>query len=315
VYIRGGDPVSSPLLFLRICCFEKPAIRSDLRRHCTIGKMKGVVVKTGLLTFALFFTFLSKGYPIGDQTQVGAREVSLGSASVALITPFSVYHNQAALARIKSLSVAIDYRQPFLIEGFAEKALALVIPTSVSNFAISVQQKGILGYNESRFGFAMAKALGKRISAGLQFNYFMIDFPEQGSSLGAFLIEFGVLYQTTNNVTIGLHVFNPARASIESLNLKSNLPVSATIGIALKPSDNLLFVSAIAYCIENPLNIRMGIEYQFSDCFFLRGGLSGKPIRHSVGLGYKWRYFQTDFALVHHETLGYTPSISLILNL
>jgi hypothetical protein len=283
-------------------------------RFISLCWMKRATAKSGLLTLALFFIFLSTGYSIGEETQIGAREISLGSASVALITPFSVFHNQAALGQIKSISVAIDYRQPFLIEGFAAKALALVIPTPVSNFAFSVQQKGIPGYNESRFGFAMAKTLGKRISAGLQFNYYLIDFPEQGRSLGTFLIEFGVLYQTMNNVTVGLHIFNPARASIESLNLKSDLPVSATAGIALKPSANLLFVSSIAYCVDNPLNIRMGIEYQFSGSFFLRGGLSGKPIRHSAGLGYKCRYFQTDFALVHHETLGYTPSISLILN-
>ena len=276
--------------------------------------MKRATVKSELLTLALFFIFFSKGYSIGVETQVGAREVSLGNASVALISPFSVFHNQAALAQVKIISIAIDYRQPFLIEGFAAKALAVVIPTPVSNFAFSLQQNGIQGYNESRFGFAMAKKLGKRISAGLQFNYFLVNFPEQGSSRGTVLIEFGVLFQTTNNVTIGLHIFNPARASIESLNLKSNLPVSATAGIALKPSANLLFVSAIAYCVDNPLNIRMGIEYQFSESFFLRGGLSGKPIRHSAGLGYKCKFFATDFAFVHHETLGYTPSISLTLN-
>jgi len=277
-------------------------------------RMERAAVRTWLLTLALLFNFLSKGYSIGDQTLVGAREVSLGNASVALISPFSVYHNQAALAWIKSISIAVDYRQPFLIDGFAEKAFAAVIPTPLSNFAFSVQQNGIPGYNESRFGFAMAKKLGERFSAGLQFNYFLVDFPEQGSSQGAFLIEFGVLYQTSNNIAIGLHIFNPSQASIESLNLKSKLPVSATAGISLKPSEDLLLVSAVSYCIDRPLSIRLGIEYQFSDCFFLRGGISGKPIQHSAGFGYKSHYFETDFALVHHETLGYTPSISLILN-
>jgi hypothetical protein len=276
--------------------------------------MKRAAVKTWPLTLALIFIFCSKGYSIGDQTQIGAREVSLGNASVALISPFSVFHNQAALAWIKSISVAIDYRQPFLIDGFAGKALAAVIPTPVSNFAFSIQQNGIPGYNESRFGFAMAKTLGKRFSAGLQFNYFLIDFPEQGSSNGTFLIEFGMLFQTPDHVTIGLHIFNPARASIESLNLKSDLPVSATTGITLKPSENLLFTSAISCCADNPINIRMGIEYQLSGSFFLRGGISGKPVRHSAGLGYRNHFFQTDFAMVHHETLGFTPSISLSLN-
>lgn len=282
--------------------------------HAKIG-MKGVNVKYRLLTLVAFFVFFSKGYSIGDNNQVGAREVALGNASVAIISPFSVFNNQAALALFKNVSVAVDFRQPYLIEGFSSKALAFVIPTTLSNFAVGIQQKGIPGYNESRFGLSMARALGNRVYAGIQFNYFMIDFPEQGSRRGTFLIEFGMLYQTTHNLTIGLHIFNPSRASIESLNFKSELPVSATAGIALKPSANLVFVSAVAFCYDNPLNIRMGIEYQFSDCFFLRGGLSGKPIRHSAGLGFKNRNFSVDFAIVHHETLGYTPSISLTLNL
>lgn len=278
-------------------------------------RMKRAFIKSRLLTLVTFCIFFSKGYSIGDNTQVGAREVSLGNASVAIISPFSVFHNQAALARIKNITVAIDYRQPYLIQEFTSKALAFVIPAPVSNFAIGIQQKGIPGYHESRFGFSMARTIGKRVSAGLQFNYFMIDFPEQGSSRGTFLIEFGMLFQTKNNLAIGLHIFNPSRATIESLNLTSNLPVNATAGVALKPSDNLFFVSTLEYCVDSPLNVRIGIEYQFSDSFFLRGGLSGKPIRHSAGLGFKNRHFVVDFAIVHHETLGYTPSISLALNL
>jgi len=277
--------------------------------------MKVAIVKYGTLTLVLFFIFFSKGFSIGDDTQIGAREVALGNASVAIVSPFSAFHNQAALAWVKNINVAVDYRQPYLIEGFASAALAFVIPTPVSNFAISLHQKGFPGYHESRFGCSMARILGKRVSAGIQFNYFMIDFPEQGSSRGTFLIEFGLLIQTTNQLTIGFHIFNPSRASIESLNLKSNLPVSATAGMALKPSANLVFASTIYYCLDSPLNVRMGIEYQFSNCFFLRGGLSGKPVRHSAGLGYKNRNFGIDFAIVHHETLGYTPSISLALNL
>ena len=270
-----------------------------------------MIIKSGLFTLVLFFNFLSRGYSIGDQSSVGAREVSLGNASVALISTFSAFHNQAAMALLKNFSVAVDYRQPYLIEGYSEKSLAVVLPAVVSNFALSVHQKGIPGYNETHFGFAMAKTLGKRISAGIQFNYFLVGFPEQGSSRGTFFMEFGVLFQPSTDVTFGLHVFNPAHASIESLNFKSDLPVSVTAGLALKPSVNLLFVSDIVYSGDGPINIRMGIEYQFYDCFFLRGGVSGKPIRHSAGLGYKNRYFGVDFAIVHHETLGYTPSISL----
>ena len=277
--------------------------------------MEQAKFKSALLTLVIIFTTFLKGYSIGNETQVGAREVSLGNASVALISTFSVFHNEAALARIKRVSAAIDYCQPFLIEEYSEKALAVVVPTSLSNFALGIQQKGLPDYHETRLSIAMARNFGEKFSAGLQFDYFMIDFPEQGRSRGTFFIEFGILYQPKPNVIIGLHIFNPSNASIESLNFIFRLPVIASAGIVFKPSDHLLITNAWEYSDNNQLNISLGVEYQVSDYFFLRCGLSGEPVRHSVGIGYKWNVFTIDFAMVHHQTLGYTPSFSLILNM
>jgi hypothetical protein len=277
--------------------------------------MNRAILKSGFLTLALLFSSPLKGLSIGEETQIGAKEVALGNAGVALITPFSVFNNQAALAYITDFTLAVDYRQPFMIDGFAQKSLVIVAPLPISAFAFSLQQKGINGYSETHFGFAFAKSLGKRFSAGIRFNYFLTAFPEQTKSLGTFFVDFGVIFKTTDNLTFGLHIFNPSRARIESLNLKSNLPSGITAGIALKGSENLLFVSAVSYCIDKPLNISTGLEYKFTEAFSLRFGLSGKPIQHSAGFGYKYKNVQVDVALAHHETLGYTPSISLGLNL
>ncbi|MEI6678952.1 MAG: hypothetical protein WCL21_10120 [Mariniphaga sp.] len=277
--------------------------------------MNRTILKSGFLTLAVLFISLLKGLSIGEETQIGAKEVSLGNAGVVLITPFSVFNNQAALAYITNFTLAVDYRQPFMINGFAQKCLVIISPLPVATFAFSLQQKGIDGYTETHFGLAFAKSLGKKFSAGIRFNYFLTGFPEQTKSLGTFFVDFGVIYKTANNLTFGLHIFNPSRASIESLNLKSKLPSGATSGIAVKGSENLLFVSAVAYCIDKPLNITTGIEYKFTDAFSLRFGLSGKPIQHSAGFGYKYKNVIVDVALAHHETLGYTPSISLGLNL
>lgn len=276
--------------------------------------MEQAKFKSALLTLVIICAIFLKGYSIGNDTPIGAREVSLGNASVALISTFSVFHNQAALARIKRVSAAIDYCQPFLIEGYSDKALAVVVPTSNSNFAFGIYQKGLLGYHETRLGIAMARNFGEKFSAALQFDYFMIDFPEQGRSRGTCFIEFGILYQIKPNLIIGVHIFNPSNASIESLNFISRLPFIATAGVVLKPADHLLITNAEEYSVNSRLNISLGIEYQFSDRFFLRCGLSGEPVRHSAGIGYKWNIFTIDFAMVHHQTLGYTPFFSLILN-
>lgn len=269
------------------------------------------LVSFGLSILLALLVFVHKAYPIGEISRTGAREVSMGNAAVTLSGPFSVFHNQAALAGFNKINVAVDYQQPFLIGGLTSEALVAILPTSTAVFAVSVEQTGITDYHESRFGFSIGKSLGKRFSAGLQFNYFMVDFPEQGSNRGTYLVEIGLRYETLKNLTFGFHLFNPLSAKIESLSQTTILPVAAEAGIGVLTSSDLLFVVDAAYRKGNPLNIRMGIEYQVSNNFFLRAGISGKPFRHCAGLGYRWRGITTDIAFEHHETLGYTPSFSL----
>jgi hypothetical protein len=277
--------------------------------------MQELHFKSALLTLVVILNLILQGYSIGDETQIGAREVALGNSSVALVSVFSAFNNQAALARIGRFTTALDYQQPFRINGYSQKSLALVIPLKLANFGVSLKQKGILNYNETRMGLALARNFGPGFSAGIQFNYFMMDFPEQGSQRGTFLIECGILYEVTNNLLIGVHLFNPAHATIESLNLKAILPLRLTTGFSIKPSSSFLLSSAFDYSSEIPFQICFGIEYQLAHRFFLRCGVSGKPIRHAVGLGYKYKFLAFDFALLHHDNLGYTPSICLTLNL
>jgi len=200
--------------------------------------MKQAKLTSVLRTLLIFFFSFFKGYSIGNETQIGAGEVSMGNASVTLISPLALFHNQAALARIKSVSRALDYRKPYLIAGYSKQTLA-----------------------------------------------------------------------------IGLPIFNPSSPNIESLNLSSRLPFRANFGIGLRLSDQLLITSELRYCSINPVNLGAGIEYKLTDRFFLPCSVSGKPVRHSLGPGFKQKSFEIDFALLHHESLGYTPSISLILNI
>ena len=273
--------------------------------------MKRGALKISLLTLLPIFLIAQKGYPIGEVTTIGSREASLGSASVALISSFSVFHNQAAIAWHKEPFIAIDYSKPYLIDGLSQKAVALIIPARLASFGLSVEQKGITGYCESRIGFTLAKKLGKSFSAGIQFNYFLNSFPEQGKNLGTLCVEFGVLYSSLRNVNIGLHIFNPSKAYVESLNYHSEIPFGGEMGIAVNSTPELLLTSSIAIYCQKPINFGVGMEYGILENIYLRGGISGKPVRHSVGAGFKCRYFSIDTAFVHHETLGYTPAFSL----
>jgi hypothetical protein len=271
-------------------------------------------LKSNLIAILLSFIFVKPIFSFDRDFAVGSREKALANAVVAVSGPFSTFNNQAFLANAKSFTIAVDYFQPYMIKGFSENAAVVVLPTPTAVFALSVNQSGIPGYSETNYGFVLAKSLGKRFSAGLQFNYFSIDFPENGTQKGTLVFEGGIGYRPSNHFALGIHCYNPFVAKIESLYRVTNIPTIVRGGCSANFSDNLLFVTELTFRSDQPLNFRMGFEYEFTRGFFLRGGLSGKPINHSAGIGYNRNLFSLDFAMVHHQTLGYTPSISLIIN-
>jgi hypothetical protein len=270
--------------------------------------------KNYLIVILLLFIHTKPAFPFERDFAVGSREKALANAVVAVSGPFSVFHNQAFLSDAKSFAIAVDYSQPYLIKGFSDRTAAVILPTPTAIFALSITQSGIPGYSETNYGFVLSKSLGKRFSAGMQFNYFSIDFPENGTQKGTLVFEGGIGYRPSNHFALGIHCYNPFVAKIESLYRVTNIPTIVRGGCSANFSENLLFVTELAFITNNPLNIRMGFEYKFAKGLFLRGGLSGMPISHSAGIGYSRNLFSMDFAMVHHQTLGYTPSVSFIIN-
>jgi hypothetical protein len=44
-----------------------------------------------------------------------------------------------------------------------------------------------------------------------------------------------------------------------------------------------------------PVVVRLGLEYLVVKGFFIRGGISARPFRHSAGLGYQRENWSLDF--------------------
>ena len=118
------------------------------------------ILRTGLFIYFIFLSF--DGSTIERVTSIGAREASLSMAVISQSGAFSVFHNQAFLtvgdATIGgnlSGSAAVSFRQPFLISGYSESALSVVIPSRDIVFAVGITHSGIENYSESSLGLAM----------------------------------------------------------------------------------------------------------------------------------------------------------------
>lgn len=277
------------------------------------------MIQANKLTFNLFICFflipITHLFAQPDFSESDSHSISIGGASVTLQTPFAVFYNQAGLAGIEKVSAAVYYQQHYMTNDFAEMSGVVCLPARSGTFALSVWQTGITGYHENRFGLAFAKKLGPKLSSGLQFSYYMMDFPESGTVRGSFLFEMGVRYEFRGKQTFAIHLFNPFSNDVQSTLNSRSLPAAIKIGAGFALGDMLTTYLAASGDLDGNHKLHGGFDFQPHENFSLRGGISGKPVNYSAGIGYQWHFLQTDLGVSHHAVLGYSPSVSLTFNL
>jgi len=270
---------------------------------------------TGLLCLLIVMVLATKATAIQRITSIGARETALSLATVALPGSFSVFHNQALLTEIDAISVALCYRQPYLVEGYHESAFSFVIPIPSAIFAVALSQATISTYHESSIGISIAKKLSARISAGLLFNYFDLNLPEAGRHKGSIQVDGGIEFQYSKRMSLGFHLRNMLSSKVESFQYTLDFPLELRSGAAYHLSPRILLVAETIFEAKAGFGMRLGTEFKLLDVFHLRGGLATNPFQHSFGFGYNWDLCQLDFSMVHHELLGFTPMLSFSFNL
>ena len=272
-------------------------------------------LKTGLIIKLIVFLLPSTGSAIERVAAAGAREAALSQAVVALPVSFSVFHNQAFLTENLNFGVNLCYRQPYFIQEYHQSALSLVCPVPAAVFAIGVSQSAIADYKESNIGISIAKKLSEKISAGILINYFFLNFPENGGHKGSFQVDGGIGYRFSKRLFMGFHLRNIAQSKIETFQYNLSFPLIIRGGVSYMLTEQIMMATEAVFDKENMLCFRNGLEYRILEYFWIRGGISTKPFQHSFGLGYSWNLFQLDFAMVHHEILGFTPTFSVSIKI
>jgi hypothetical protein len=267
----------------------------------------------GLLVGAFAFQAANCAAIVRSAT-AGARETAMSQAVVALAGAFSVFYNQAFLTEAKSTSVGLCYSQPYWISGYREGALSVVYPTKTVVFAFGVKQSAIAIYKESDYCLAIAKELGEKLSAGILFNCFTMNLPEVGRNKGSLQVEGGIRYRFSDRLALGVHLKNMVWSKIETFQYSLKFPFMMQAGTAYLLTDSILLTGEVDLEQDVGFGFRCGTELLVTRDFRIRGGLSAKPFRHSFGFGYRLLLCQMDFAIVHHETLGYSPVISFSFN-
>lgn len=243
---------------------------------------------------------------------LSAVYLGLGAYSTEHNDVFSFTSNQAALAQVKNAAVGIYGEKRFMLTETSVYSAAMAIPSSLGNFGVSVKYLGFKNFNESQFGLAYGRSLGKKVDIGVQFNYYGYRVPAYNSA-STVNFEIGALVHLTEKLNAGIHVYNPIGGEFSKTDEK--LTAAYKFGLGYDASDKFFISAEIVKEEDYPVNLNAGLQYRFAQQFFARAGIASATSVSYGGLGLAWNNFRLDVSASYHPQLGVSPGLLLIINL
>ncbi len=246
-----------------------------------------------------------------DKNTLGAKSGAMGGTSVTNADAFSVFANQAALARVASLSAAIYGESRFLVPDLNLYGLGVAIPTAKGgSFGLGLNYFGNSLYNEKQLRLGYGRVLFEKLAIGIELDALSISMSDYGNKT-AFTFGIGLLYSFNETLSVGAHIYNPTRQQITD-NSSDKIPTVMKLGLAYTPSSKTTLSVETEKNLDRPFMIKAGIEYRVIDKLYLRGGISTQPALSSFGIGLNLGALKIDVAGSIHPSLGYTPMVSVV---
>jgi hypothetical protein len=251
----------------------------------------------------------SGGIPYG--IQAGAGQAGMGYACVMKEGFWSSFHNPALLALNNSFEFGINYENRFGIKELGTRTAGFLIPASKASVGAAYSHFGYTDFKRDVAALACGLRLSENIAAGVQIDYFSERTSGEYKNNQCITFETGIVAFPSDNIKIGLHLFNPIPNSLR----KNNQPASLSVGAGIDLG-KILFAGAEAeMSTGSNLTLRTGFEYEVVKNLWLRAGFSTKNNSFCFGTGYQAGIVKIDLGFATHEILGVTSSASLIFKI
>jgi hypothetical protein len=261
----------------------------------------------GVILLCLFIsTTVCKGQQ-GFSGQGGSKSTGLGNARLTFKDIHSIYTNQAGLAFLQKAAANAFVQNRFLLSELTQATLGVASPTPFGAFGISLQYFGSSDYNEKKIGLAYSKKLMDNLAIGAQFSLLSTHISGYGNKT-SLTVEMGLIYGITEQIEAGVHIFNPIRTAILD---GTPIPSILQMGFTYVPADYLSFSLAIEKETLTPFNVKLGLEYVFSEKFSFLTGINTSPYSYSFGWGYHWKKYWVYVSGSTHPVLGFSPAIGI----
>lgn len=264
------------------------------------------------LTVTLIICVFSSSVKCQYYSPQGSRAAGMGRTSTTLSDIWSTFNNQAGMALLEHPEAGIYYETSFMLKELSTKSLCIAIPSKFGVIGASFTYYGYNLYNNQKTGLAYSKSFGSKLRAGIQLDYLQTNFGNNYGKKSNITFEIGIQVELSEQLTAGIWTFNPILVKLDDY-ADEQIPGLLRFGLLWKPSPSLLItIESEKNTYISPIIIRGGLEYIIKEKFYVRTGSTTFQEIFSLGAGAKLKHVKLDVSAIMHETLGFSPQMSVI---
>lgn len=249
------------------------------------------------------------GLAQGLDELAGGRSGGLAHGSVALTDVWAACHNPGALILVEGPAVGLCHEQRYFLPDLGISSLAAVYPFEGGALGLSFGTKGTAEYQVLRSGLAYAHSFSHGINAGIKLTYLREQIPEPSKNRQHLMVSGGGLIKLNETLKLGMVFSGPLSHQGPGIDLFRSLHLR--IGLSYRISEELLLVSELNKQPTRRESWRSGLEYCINEQIIVRSGIATGPIRHSLGLGFRYASYSCDISFEYLHSLGSTANLSL----
>lgn len=232
--------------------------------------------------------------------------LNTGSLASQPISAISLAGQPTSLLAFHHFSIGIAGEKRFLLPGYGEYSLALIIPEKKNGFGISAFYGGSLDLHRTNLGLAYARQFGEKMGVALQFNYRVLSISGDYGNTTSVLTRVGFSFQLTPQLKTSIHISDPfGMASSGEKENWAGPDYSAAIGYAL--SEKCYAGVLIQKQESREPSVIADIIYSPFSYLRVHGGLNATTGASWLGICFRRKNFQFGLCISIDQRVGYWP--------
>jgi len=240
-----------------------------------------------------------------------ARSDALGNSTTALPTDVGVQANPAARATLSRATALFYARQSFGLSALRYGASHVAVPLEWGTLSSGLSTFGFDEYREihASAGYAYAVPFGtaRRVRLGTTVRYYHTSIEGYGNA-GTVGLNLGLGVSLLRSLHLAAHATNVNGATLVN---GEPLPRTLAVGLYYDALDSVQITADLFKDVRFPMSVRGGLEVTPVGPLALRAGVTTTPVRFAGGAGVHLGPLRADVAAEQHQTLGWSPSVSL----